>query len=275
MGVLAGTAAPGSIVRIYDGDVLIGETIADENGNWSFRPRVPLAAGEHTLTAKVVEASGVESSASQALVVTVPPRAGAGASASPVTGTVVTSPKNNRPVLRGTAPPGTLIRVYDGDRFLGSVRSGPKGNWTFVLKKSLKPGEQTLRITAVGPQGRRVTLDVPVSIASRARRIVPPTLQLPRKRLFHRGQRMFGVGAPGTRVEVYDDGQLVGIAKVKRDGVWSLLLPVTLPSGARTYTLVMVDEDGNILSQSAPIFVRLDGSKPPRTLPVTGGALAN
>jgi hypothetical protein len=275
MGVLAGTAAPGSTVRIYDGEVLIGETIADANGNWSFRPRLLLTPGEHTLTAKVTDATGAESGASQPMVITVAPQVAAGTNASGVTGAVVTSPDNNRPVLRGTAPPGTLIRVYDGDKFLGSVRAGPKGNWTFVVKKSLTPGQKTLRIATIGPNGRRIAIDIPVSIAAEARRILAPSLQLPRKHVLHQGQRVFGAGEPGTWVEVYDDGQLVGVAKVKANGSWSLLLPVTLPSGARLYTLVMVDQAGNVLSLSAPISVRLDGSKPPRTLPVTGGALTN
>ena len=47
---LAGTAAPGPSIKLYDGAKLIGEATVDANGNWTVTVE-PLAAGEHSLTA--------------------------------------------------------------------------------------------------------------------------------------------------------------------------------------------------------------------------------
>ena len=48
---MTGQAFPGGVVRVFDGDVPLGETIADSHGRWVFRPSEPLAAGQHVLTA--------------------------------------------------------------------------------------------------------------------------------------------------------------------------------------------------------------------------------
>ncbi|MDN7528395.1 Ig-like domain-containing protein, partial [Burkholderia orbicola] len=47
---LKGSAEPGSVVVIHDGDKAIGSTVADRSGNWAFTPGVPLADGEHAFT---------------------------------------------------------------------------------------------------------------------------------------------------------------------------------------------------------------------------------
>ncbi|MFU5485674.1 Ig-like domain-containing protein, partial [Pseudomonas aeruginosa] len=62
---LTGQAEAGSIVSIYDNGNKLGEVLADENGNWSFTPEAELANGEHSFTAKAVDAAGNESEPSQ------------------------------------------------------------------------------------------------------------------------------------------------------------------------------------------------------------------
>ncbi len=53
-----GTAQPGYTVSVYDGDVLLGTTTANENGRWRFTPEVDLAEGEHQLSATATDAAG-------------------------------------------------------------------------------------------------------------------------------------------------------------------------------------------------------------------------
>ena len=54
-----GTAAPGAKVQIYDGDKMIGETVADADGKWRFSLPA-LAAGAHNVVAKAFDAAGKE-----------------------------------------------------------------------------------------------------------------------------------------------------------------------------------------------------------------------
>ncbi|WP_254608264.1 Ig-like domain-containing protein, partial [Burkholderia lata] len=50
-----GRATPGGVVRIYDGETLLGSAVADEDGNWTFEvpAAMALSEGVHTLNATV------------------------------------------------------------------------------------------------------------------------------------------------------------------------------------------------------------------------------
>ena len=50
-------------MRIYAGDVLIGEAKADASGKWHFVPSTPLAIGKHALRVASVGPDGVEAPA--------------------------------------------------------------------------------------------------------------------------------------------------------------------------------------------------------------------
>ena len=56
---LEGTVAPGAKVQLFDGDKLLGETVADADGKWRFSLPA-LAAGAHNVVTKAFDASGQE-----------------------------------------------------------------------------------------------------------------------------------------------------------------------------------------------------------------------
>ncbi|WP_034946847.1 Ig-like domain-containing protein, partial [Erwinia oleae] len=53
-----GGMQPGSPVIITDGDEVLGETVADEDGNWRFTPDAPLADGGHAIVVDGTDADG-------------------------------------------------------------------------------------------------------------------------------------------------------------------------------------------------------------------------
>ena len=53
-----GTAPPGATVQIYVDEEEARPTIADENGRWDVVLTDPLADGEHTITAKLLDEQG-------------------------------------------------------------------------------------------------------------------------------------------------------------------------------------------------------------------------
>ncbi|CAH2030771.1 Calx-beta domain-containing protein [Trichlorobacter ammonificans] len=63
----SGTAEAGATVRIYDGDVLLGETKVDQNGFWSLTPSNRLSEGSHSITYRITDAAGNSSNASPAI----------------------------------------------------------------------------------------------------------------------------------------------------------------------------------------------------------------
>lgn len=66
-----GTAEPGSTVKIYDGDTLLGQAVADSSGHWSFTVTDPLGDGEHSITVTATDGVGNTSARSAPLVVTI------------------------------------------------------------------------------------------------------------------------------------------------------------------------------------------------------------
>jgi predicted Zn-dependent protease len=64
-GSLSGQAAPGSLVTIVDGNVVIGVVTANASGNWQFTP--DLSNGENTITVEATNSEGYTSLLSGAL----------------------------------------------------------------------------------------------------------------------------------------------------------------------------------------------------------------
>ncbi|WP_429451262.1 Ig-like domain-containing protein [Paraburkholderia sp. WC7.3g] len=62
---IRGTAEPGSTVTIFDGGQVLGQTKADDNGNWSFTPETPLDEGNHNLTAVATNEVGTSEPSGQ------------------------------------------------------------------------------------------------------------------------------------------------------------------------------------------------------------------
>lgn len=69
--VLEGTAPPGTVVVVYDGEDELGTAQADAQGHWKLEVSQPLAEGKHDLTARVKDGErvGEPSQAVQVMVV--------------------------------------------------------------------------------------------------------------------------------------------------------------------------------------------------------------
>lgn len=55
--------------------------------------------------------------------------------------------------ITGTAQPGDTIQVFDQDEMIGSSEADEAGEWEVAFPEGLSPGEHTLSVVAVGPQG--------------------------------------------------------------------------------------------------------------------------
>jgi nucleoid-associated protein YgaU len=67
--VLAGTAAPNAKIRIFEGDILLGETIANANGEWVIVLEKSLAAGRHLISVAMERSDGTTEMADRNLAV--------------------------------------------------------------------------------------------------------------------------------------------------------------------------------------------------------------
>ena len=130
---LEGTGAPGATVKVYDGDKLLGEATVGADGKWTMTMPT-LAAGLHSLVAKLFGADGKEQAASQELSVTVSADPGAKLSVLPV----INPPAGGKlsaggtTELAGTAAPGVLLKLFDGGNLVGEATADASGNWQMV-----------------------------------------------------------------------------------------------------------------------------------------------
>jgi nucleoid-associated protein YgaU len=98
--VIAGRAAPGSLVQVFDGSKQLGEVVADKRGEWVLIPDRPLAAGARRLSLRAATKDGPMVAAAKAVTVTVAHATPAGV-ASPPAGPSPAKP--SYVVLRGNS----------------------------------------------------------------------------------------------------------------------------------------------------------------------------
>jgi large repetitive protein len=178
---------------------------------------------------------------------------------------------NRRPVLTGRAPSGATIRVYDGDQLLGEAKAGPDGLWYFVPTAPLATGEHVLRFEVVGPDGGAVTsVDRRITVAAGATAVEPPKITVPAQGQAAPGDLLTGTAPPGSQVQIYEGGTLIGGTTAGANGKWRFRLPKNLGAGKHEIHVVAVDQSGSPVSQSVTLTIEVS---PPRTLPVTGGVL--
>ena len=67
--VFAGTAAPNAKIRIFEGDILLGETVANANGEWVIVLEKSLAAGQHLISVAMERSDGTTEMADRSLAV--------------------------------------------------------------------------------------------------------------------------------------------------------------------------------------------------------------
>ncbi len=270
--LFAGTAAPNSVVRLYDGDNVMGETTADSDGRWSFRPTAPLSEGEHTITAISLNADGTESTSKSMVRMTVASGLGTAPAQVPlVVNSLPATTSNSRPVLTGQAPSGATIRIYDGDQLLGEVKAGPDGLWYYTPTAPLITGDHVLRFEVVGADGSKLTsTERPLTVAAGATAVQPPKIVVPSDGQAAPGDVLSGTAPAGSQIQVYDGGALIGGTTAGPNGKWRFRLPRNLSAGKHEVYVVAVDQTGSPVSQSVVVTIEVS---PPRTLPVTGAAL--
>lgn len=186
--VMAGRAAPNSLVIIYDGEREIGRVQADARGEWVFVPNQPLAPGTRELSLTAQGPDGTNSKSEKVVVLAVPergrdlagrptgeaamplavatPREGPGRSVVLQTPGVRTGDPNRLGldvidygedgalILGGRAPPGATVQVYIDNRPVGRVTAEADGAWTLSPETPVAPGKYTLRLDQLGTDGR-------------------------------------------------------------------------------------------------------------------------
>ena len=279
---LSGEAEPGSVVDIYDNDEKIGSVIVDDEGQWSYTPDKPLDKGDHELTTTVTDPSGNTSEPSPGISFTVDPdpnQVTVGEvvdDQGPIVGNL--KPGNvtddARPELGGKGKPGSTVTIKDGDDVLGSTVVDPDGNWTFTPEQDLAEGDHSLTVVSKDPAGNDVTspaFDITVDTTAPEKPVVSLATDdvgssrgdLSSGSTTDDANPTFkGSAEPGSRVDIYDNGELIGSTVVDENGGWQFTPTTALPEGEHHITTTATDEAGNTSPESDDFVLITDYTAP-------------
>ncbi|WP_188116804.1 Ig-like domain-containing protein, partial [Campylobacter concisus] len=151
-----GSAAPGATVEIYESfyttteKTLVGKTVADANGKWSFTPTEAMSDGEHYFEAVATDKVGNKSTSDRVSLdvdtfADAPVIDAVNDNVDSQTGNVldaktkVALTNDSTPTLEGYAEPDSVITIYEiselnGDKTaIGTVTADNHGGWKFEL----------------------------------------------------------------------------------------------------------------------------------------------
>jgi LysM repeat protein len=237
--VVAGRAAPHAEVTILDRGKEIGHATADDNGEWVWLPDKPFEPGnlELSLKAKLPGQTPVEAESKVVLIIPEREKDIAGRAvpdtaeplvlkvpnnaeqptevvqAPPTSGLadvqlrdlmldVVDYDEKGQLVLGGRARPGTGLRLYLNNMVLGDTTADEKGRWVLRPAQTVPPGQYTLRVDELGPDGKVVArIELPftraepsvVAAAGKASVVVQPG-----NSLWRLARRSYGSGLKFT-----------------------------------------------------------------------------
>ncbi|WP_449232562.1 Ig-like domain-containing protein [Azospirillum doebereinerae] len=276
---VAGTAAAGSSVTLYDGAVALGTVTANGQGNWEIAIS-GLTVGAHTLTAKAVDAAGNTSLPSAAFTVTVDTSASAptGLALAVASDTGVTGDSRTNlttPSVTGTAEASSIVLLYEGSTLLGQATAGADGGWT-VASSALTGDVHTLTARAVDLAGNTsaasgglvVNIDLTAPNAPGAFLLASDSGTPNDNRTRVTTPVITGTAEVGSTVRLYEGGVLLGTGTADAStGVWTVTSS-SLGDGTHTLTARAVDTAGNTGAASAAFAITIDQTS------ATPGALA-
>ena len=247
-----GTAEPGTLITIYDGESKLGSVTADEDGNWSYTPTTNLVDGEHNISVTSTDAAGNESSHSQVWNFTLD---------TSTTAPVITT--NTTDEISGKAEPGATITITDPtDGSETSVVADKDGNWS-LRPNPLEPGDEGVTIVATDTAGNSnsTVIDGPLDTTAPDNSssgivdgslgllddVGPQTGTIPDGGVTDDARPTFSGQATDDidHVNIYDNGELIGSAEVQPDGSWRFTPETDLAEGDHAYTVSAVDRAGN------------------------------
>ncbi|GAC1411727.1 MAG: hypothetical protein NVSMB57_06760 [Actinomycetota bacterium] len=249
---LKGTSDPGATVQIYEGGVAVpnAKGVADGTGHWT--AYTPLPDGNHTVTARVVDAGGasLDSNATSFTLDTTPPTPPSltsPASGSYTDGTFVT--------FSGLTESNADVEVFEANLPIASAHASPGGGWSATA--TLVKGPHTVAVRATDVAGNVGALGFARSFnVTTARPVV--TTPTDGGATNSTNVTFTGVAEPSAVVTLSEGSTKLGSTAAAPSGSWSLA--VSLPEGDHTVSSIAMS--GGFTSAPSVALVTVDLTPP-------------
>ena len=262
---LNGTAEANAVVRIYDGETLVGETTANADGLWTLtQTTVALDDGVHNFTATATDTAGNLSAASPVTSITIDTIA----PGAPDSFTIL----NNGGTLTGRGEAGSTITVRDGDTVIGTGVVNDDGGFSLTLTTPKTNGE-LLTVTATdsagntGAEGGIAAPDttppaIPV-ITDVVDNVTAVTGTVTDGQTTNDSTPLIrGTGPANEIIQLYSGTTLIGTTRASAEGTWEIQLTAALPDGGHVLTAQSVDAVGNNSAASNSWSILVDATAP-------------
>ena len=224
------------------------------------------------------------------------PAAAANAARAPSFDVIRVNPEGDT-VIAGKAPPGSEVRILDGETVIGKVKADERGEWVFVPDQPLDPGARKLSLKAITEGGKEIASaeDVLIAVPKRDEQSgepkqkqamvlkFPKAANAPTKIVQNpagpvdrtqfpltidtidydaKGHVIVGGGAPkGSTVQLYLDGELISRTTSNDDGQWTMRPDRLIPPGLYTLRADQVGDGGKVIARVEYPFSRAEDLK--------------
>lgn len=262
--LVSGTAEPGSTVIIRRDNTILGQGIADDEGNYSVTLSPAQTTGQ-ALDAIAQDPAGNQSDPTPFNAATSsiphPPTLEIVDNVAPVMGVIGNGKTTNDtlPLLQGTATPGATVNIYQNGTLLDTVTAdATSGAWSYQLSTPLTNGTAynfTVSQTVGGAESGQspnytITIDTVAplapTIASIIDDVTPGTGTLEKGQLTNDSRPTFnGTGEAGATITLYDGNGVYATTTVNSSGFWSYTPTNALGEGPHDFTVRATDAAGN------------------------------
>ena len=229
--VFAGKAAPHAEITVFEGDVILGRTKADETGEWVILPEVALGPGEHLVSVGAVSGDGATSIADITMAIQI----GETQEDQPLVA-LLPQTENDMPKLL-QSPDDTPVAPVPQVGTQAGTQAGTQDE----TQTKAQPEVDSPILPAVAPRSLSWKTGGELVIA--------------------------GVARGGVRIDALADGSPFGAGSVDGEGSWQIAGQVDMTKARRTMLFTLRDaNNAAIATYELPVTTRdlsqgLDGSR--------------
>jgi hypothetical protein len=275
--VISGTAEADSTVTVSVNGTVVGTTLANGSGSWSFTLSTALVEGPHSVLARATDAAGNTSPSSSARSFTVDTVAPAAPVVmAPANGAIINTAT---PVISGTAEAHSEVIISVDGVVAGTTLANGLRNWSFTVTTALSQGAHSGTAQATDAAGNTgpassahpFTVD---TIGPTAPVVLTPVNGA---RVSTSTPDISGRAEANATVTISFDGTVAGTAVANGSGNWSFPPSTALAEGIHSVTAQATDAAGNISPPSSAHAFTVDTVAPAAPVVVTpaNGAQVN
>jgi VCBS repeat-containing protein len=291
---LNGTAEAGATVNVYQDGVLLGTTVADGTGAWTYPITAALSEGPHSFTvSQTVEVLGVSETSGQSpnftLTVdmtapTAPLLTSVTDDVAPGIGNVDTGQPTNdaSPTFNGTGEAGSTISIFNNGTLLGTAVVTAGGTWSYTPASGLSDGNHTITFSSADAAGNTTpganSFNLIVDTGTPTAPVITGaiddngTVEIP----ILSGQptndgtpTLNGTAEANSVITLSDNGKVIGTTTSDENGAWNFTPTTPLGDGSHSLTVTVTDAAGNVSAPSDAFNVVVDTVAPIVPLIVT------